>query len=465
MPKWQLIALIAVSFFLALHAAAPPPFFSSDAANYIYAGHSWSIGQVDTTAYKIGSRIYVVAAYFLPQMLLGVSIDTLSLTLAALAFLTFLIIFAWVRAVVAKRFRFSVVLAAIVMASFWIEWDRPLTENLFAPLAFASLLSFDLSRKATNFARRVTLLTACAAFCSLAYGVRPEAVFLFSALWVASALSRMDDGRRKAIALSTMVLVFATMGTLPTFTFLAFTGKPMPYQIKEYFLFYRSVAYLGELSYGPASEELYNFVPRQQLSYLEKHEILPAGLGQAIVIKGPEYASRLYGEAGLETLRADPAGVAIDTLASFGSYLFSPSVRFRLQTDKTFDEKWQEMERWLAERDVRRDKRAWFEGPAPWRFSELLSNRLAVAPAVEVFGHIPPVRLLMPPLVITILMSVTLLISYRRRDLGNSAVAACLYFLAAVALASFSQGFLVRYWANASLVSAIACFIYLLRAR
>eukprot|EP01036_Dinobryon_divergens_P016527 gene16527-22413_t len=119
------------------------------------------------------------------------------------------------------------------------------------------------------------------------------------------------------------------------------------------------------------------------------------------------------------------------------------------------------MERWLAERDIRRDKRAWFEGPAPWHFSELLSKRLAVAPALEVFGKIPPVRLLVPPLAITIVMAVTLLISYRRRDLGNSAVAACLYFLAAVALASFSQGFLLRYWANASLVSAIACLIYL----
>jgi hypothetical protein len=446
---------------LALYVAAPPPFFSPDAANYIYAGHSWSVGHVDTTAYKIGSRIYVVAVYFFPQMLLGVSIDTLSLTLAALAFLTFLIISVWVGSIVDKRFRFIVALAAIVIASIWIEWDRPLTENVFAPLAFASLLLFDLSRKATNFASILACLTACAALCALAYGVRPEAVFLFMALWVTNALSQMIDGLRKVIALSIMIFVFATIGTLPSIIFPAFTGKPMPYQIKEYFLFYRSVAYFGDRSYGPASEELYQYVPHRRLGQLEKHQVLPAGLGEAIVIRGPEYASRLYGKAGFETLKADPAGVAMDTLASFGWYLFSPSIRLRLETDSTYAERWQKMENWLALRDVRRDQRAWFEGPAPWRFSELVSNRLAVAPALEVFGKIPPVRLLVPPLLITVLMVTTLLVSYRRRDFCNSSVVSCLYFLSAVALASFSQGFLERYWSNASLISSVACLICL----
>lgn len=461
MPRWQTIILSVCSFMFALYVAAPPPFFSADAANYIYAGHSWSIGHIDTTAYKIGSRIYVVAAYFFPQMLLGISIDTLSLTLAALAFLTFLIISFWAGAIVDRRFRFIVALTAIFIASLWIEWDRPLTENVFAPLAFASLFLFDLSRNATKFASRLACLTACTALCALAYGVRPEAVFLFMAFWVTSALSQMNKSRRKVIALSTMVFVFATIGTLPSIMFPAFTGQPMPYQIKEYFLFYRSVAYLGDRSYGPASEELYQYVPHQRLGQLEKHQVLPAGLGEAIVIKGPEYASRLYGKAGFETLKADPAGVAMDTLASFGSYLFSPYFRLRLETDSTYAERWQKMESWLAQRDVRRDQRAWFEGPAPWRFSELVSNRLAVAPALEVFGNIPPVRLLVPPLFITVLMVATLLVSCRRRDFWNSAVVSCLYFLSAVTLASFSQGFLERYWSNASLISSVACLICL----
>ena len=457
--QWAILLL--ASLLLAMYAAAPPPFFSPDSANYIYAGHSWSVGQVDTTANKIGSRIYVVAAYFLPQAAVGISIDTISVTLAFLAFLTFLIILAWVRVSVVPRFRLSVSLIAVVLASVWIEWDRALTENLFAPLAFGSLLTFELSRKAEKTAPKVGFLALTATICGVAYGVRPEALFLAAAFCLTAAFAYWRDRQTLVTALPVMMLLFGALTTVPGIAFESFTGKPMPYQIKEYFLFYRSVAYEGDRSYGPASQELFNFVEPARLADLEKHQIMPAGLGEAIVRKGPKYASKLYGQAGIETLRANMAGVAADTISSFIYYLFSPTVRFRLESEKTFKNRWQEMESWLADRDHRRARRAWFEGPAPWHFSQLLDQRLAVAPALEVFGRVPAVRVLVPPVLVTLLMVATMIVAVRRRDLGNAAIAACLFFLAAVAIASFSQGFLVRYWANASLISTVACFVYL----
>lgn len=462
-PAWQGLILLVASIVLALYVAAPPPFFSPDAANYIYAGHSWSVGQVDTTAHKIGSRVYVVAAYFFPQKVLGVSIDTLSVTLATLALLTFVIVLAWVRLVVSVRSRFWVGLATIFMAAFWMEWDRALTENLFAPLAFSSLLAFDLSRGVTSPAATVALLAASAAVCGIAFGVRPEALFLFASLWLAVAVCFWGQLKLLTMALTAMVLLFATLATLPPVAFHAFSGKQMPYQIKEYFLFYRSVAYFGDRTYGPASAELHSFVKPERLATLAEHEILPVGLAQAIGLKGPEYASKLYGKAGVETLRADFSGVAADTVASFGSYLFSTSGRFRLETARSFEERSHAMEAWLAERDELISRRPRFEGPAPWRFSQMISSRLPIAPGLEFFGRLPPVRIIAPPILVTVLMVVTLLVSFRRRDFGNTAAAACMFFVASIALASFSQGFLLRYWTNASLVCAIACIVYLVR--
>ncbi|MCD1264559.1 hypothetical protein B5M44_24125 [Shinella sumterensis] len=454
-----ILLLTAFSAVLALWSAASPPAFSPDAANYLHAGHSWSIGQVDTVAYKIGSRIYVVLAYYLPQLVFGVTIDTITITLAGFALLTFFTISAWCYATLERPGAFWVSLALILVAAVWIEWDRPLTENIFTPLALASLGMFDVAQRRETGGQAVAWMLAASACCGLTFGVRPESLFLFCGMLAATGLSYRHKrfSRSGASALvAGMITVYAATCIIPPVVFKGFTGKELPYQIKEYFLFYRPVAFFGDAAFGPASRELAGKVQADRLGTLPKEEVMVSGIGQSIVIDGPEYASKLYGRVGIETLKAVPMEVTQDVAASLLRYLFSPSTRFKVGDGKTYDQRMQDAKKWLIERDHRRERRAYFEGPNPFNLTTFTDNRLSLSPVIDAFGRLPPIKFSPPPAGVTLFFCVVTVLAWRWGKLRSPYTASILFFGMSIALAAFSQGFIMRYWQSASLLAVIA---------
>src|SRR5262249_1356899 len=146
-------------------------------------GHVWAEGEITYAANLIGARVLFVLTYYLPQLVLGASIDTIAVTSGLLFAALCLALAIWVFVAV-SRYRVLLFMVLSALALGWIEWAYPQTEPVHVLLVTCVLLLLELSRRATSSVSACFWIIGAACVCGIGTGFRPEAAILAVALAV-----------------------------------------------------------------------------------------------------------------------------------------------------------------------------------------------------------------------------------------------------------------------------------------
>ncbi|KKC33969.1 hypothetical protein [Devosia psychrophila] len=444
----SLLACIA-----AVIIAAIPPEFGKDSQYYVQAGHLWESGQVTYAASLIGSRVFAVLAYFLPQMLFGVSIDSIAIALSAIWLAFSIVLIIWIYLVAPKGTRLVATMVALGASLVWVPWNYPLTDQFGVIISVLALGLYDLSRQ--HMRSSIWLLIASALICGLGMGFRPEPIMLFCLVVCAAVLSHPISKTfgKRALVCAAMALAFVAASMMPAVTFRLFSGQPLPAQVSGYFVFFQPVNSLGDPSFGPNSELLANLgeevvATRADLALLSRIRL---GYPEAYSLQGPEFASELYAMAGIETIAHRPIETAWLLGDAVSQYLFWQPYSWDIHYSTANHREASTKKRLAAIDQGRVIDSPRFGGDGTWPVGQLFEKRLSAVAALGPIRGINIPQFVPPAWTLSLLVGFLIIFGVSRGGISDVAVIAALLFLAHICLAAFSQGYVLRYGSSASL--------------
>jgi hypothetical protein len=225
----------------------------------------------------------------------------------------------------------------------------------------------------------------------------------------------------------------------------------MPSQIPSYFLFFQAIHILGDAKNGPSSQELskLGLKARSLLTIPVTTSDARLGIGPSVAANGSKETDRLAWNAGIETLRAKPLAFTKIVVGALSEYLlYAPgSITFDL---RSYDQRWSESEGGIRAVDAYRAASSErFGGDPTFPVASLFEHRLSSLS--NVMGGLPTISVVPPSWLITTIAIVAILLAAWSKTPVCPSLIAAIYFLGCVALASISQGYIVRYFLTASL--------------